>query len=234
MKRVLRLVQSPMTARRPQPRSTSMKSPLKHTLALLILTGILAGADRLYCRDRRPSAPLETLLLEPVEMDSVAFWIPADKYGPTINKSCVPRRNCLYAQQLHGRVEHTKAVHCPPTVALLLANTAADYHKATLPLTILNGWKWEPAVTLSAYESISYDLAGILDFVNRQNSWELASETLLIQTTGSLRTQWLALSPAGKPAEAADKPPSQTAIDAISFTMLRTRDGYPKKRWVRQ
>lgn len=168
--------------------------------------------------------PVETFVMQPISLDSISAWVPADKRGPIINRSCQPRRNNVYSCLLPAGVRHTKTESCPDAVARLLAEHAACHYEQTLPLTIFNGWQWEYSDSLGQFESVSYDLDA------RGGSWENSSEAVLMRTVGSIVGEWVQLVLAGGPAADIGCEALESRIEIHAFSSMRTRDGYPKKR----
>ncbi len=168
--------------------------------------------------------PLETFVMQPISLDSISAWVPADKSGPVINRSCRPRRNNVYSCLLPAGVRHTKTESCPDAVARLLAEHAACHYEQTLPLTIFNGWQWEYSYSLGQFESASYDLDA------RGGSWENSLEAVLTHTLGSIVGEWIRLPLEGCPPGDVCLEPLEGRIEIHAFSSMRTRDGYPKKR----
>ena len=168
--------------------------------------------------------PLETFVMQPISLDSISAWVPADKSGPIINRSCQPQRNNVYSCLLPAGVRHTKTENCPDAVARLLAEHAACHHEQTLPLTIFNGWQWEYSYSLGQFESASYDLDA------RGGSWENSLEAILTRTVGSIVGEWIQLASRGCPPGDVTCEPLESRIEIHAFSSMRTRDGYPKKR----
>lgn len=168
--------------------------------------------------------PIETFLLEPVELENISLWVPAGKTGPLINRSCRPKKDCSYSCVLPASVHHTKTEVCPEEVARLLAEYAACYHEESLPLTIFNGWQWEYSYSLCQFETVAYDLP------ERGGCWEGSWEAILIQSIGSVDFQWVEVSSLDKSLRKSDEMGEKTHIEVRTFNSMRTRDGYPKKR----
>jgi hypothetical protein len=168
--------------------------------------------------------PIETSLLEPIGLENVNIWVPADKTGPTINRSCRSRKNCTYACVLPASIYHTKTELCPKEVARLLAEYVACYYERNLPLTILNGWQWEYSYSLSQFES------GIYDLSERGGSWENSWEAILTGSIGSAEFQWVQVSSSEDLLLKSDNNEQETNIEVITFDSMRIRDGYPKIR----
>jgi hypothetical protein len=166
--------------------------------------------------------PVETFLLEPMELENIRIWVPAAKTGPLINRSCRPMTDCLYSCVLPATVHHTKTEPCPADLARLLAEYTAHYYEQTLPLTIFDGWRWEFSYSLCQYDSGTYDLP------ERGGCWENCWEAILTQSTGSADSQWVQIFPSGE--FAVNKSNQKSSIEVKAFDCMRTRDGYPKKR----
>lgn len=168
--------------------------------------------------------PMETFLLEPIEVENVSAWVPAGNSGLVINRSCQPKRNCSFSCVLPATVYHTKTEFSPKEVARLLAERTAHYHEQSLPLTIFNGWQWEYSYSLCQFESVTYDLP------QRGGCWEGCWEAILTQSTGSANFQWTQILPSGElvGTQAGKRKGSQ--IKVKTFNSMRTRDGYPKER----
>lgn len=168
--------------------------------------------------------PMETFLLDPIEIESISAWVPAGNSGPVINRSCRPKKNCLFSCVLPATVDHTKAENCPREVARLLAERTAYYHEQSLPLTIFNGWQWEYSYSLCQFESVTYDLP------RRGGCWEGCWEAILTQSTGSVCFQWLQIFPSGTSVGTQAGKGQGSQIEVKTFNFMRTRDGYPKER----
>jgi hypothetical protein len=167
---------------------------------------------------------IETFLLEPVELENISIWVPADRIGPLINRSCRPDTKCSYSSMLPASVNHTKTQSCPEEVARLLAEFAAPYHEKKLPLTIFNGWQWEYSYSLSQFESATYDLAA------RGGCWEGSWEAILAQSAGSLDFEWVEAPSLDKPLQELDETDEKASIEIRTFDFMRMRNGYPKER----
>jgi hypothetical protein len=168
--------------------------------------------------------PLETVVIEPVGMDNVSIWVPAAKSGPFINRSCRAKENCAYSLVLPASVKHTKTDCCPVELARLLAEKIAPYHQESLPLTIFNGWQWEYSYSLCQFDSITYDLA------QRGGSWENSWEAILTLSCATDGLGWVEIASAPKIQNMQVHNAAQSAIEVITFSGMRTRDGYPKER----
>jgi hypothetical protein len=167
--------------------------------------------------------PIETFLIEPIDLENIDVWVPAEKTGPVINRSCQPKKNCSFSCLLPASVEHSKTESCPDELARLLAEHTAHYHEKSLPLTIFNGWQWEYSYSMSQFELVSYDLP------RRGGCWENSWEAILTQTVGSVGSQWLKLA-SPKEVLAKHNNGRGSTIKVKTFNDMRTRNGYPKER----
>jgi len=193
------------------------------TCLLLCLDGSLArGSQKAEIRPQLP--PLETFCLKPIELENVSIWVPATKCPPKINRACMAKENCTYLSVLPATVEHTKTPLCPEEAARLLAEHTASYHERNLPLTIFNGWQWEYTFSLCQFETTTYDLTP------RGGSWEHSLEAILTYTSGTVGCYWLELSTCEASEEETAGDEQRSDIDVRTFSFVRTRDGYPKKR----
>jgi hypothetical protein len=170
--------------------------------------------------------PIETFFLEPIQLESVSAWVPATKVGPDIHTSCEPQKGCMYSSILPASVVHTKTEFCPRGVARLLAEYAGRYHEQSLPLTRFDGWRWEYTYSLCQSERGTYDL------LVRGSSWENSWEAVLTQSVGSANLQWIQILSSGTQYElGAGRQESRLEVE--TFSSMRTRDGYPKRREVK-
>src|SRR5512145_2112456 len=103
-------------------------------LAVALSLSLPAGHSR-SSPESPAAAPLETFILQPVCLDSMSIWVPADKVGPLINRSCMGQSNRLYSCFLPADVHHTRTAACPDGLARLLAEGAARGHEQSVPLT---------------------------------------------------------------------------------------------------
>jgi len=200
-------------------------------MPMILLCGALAAASgppAIVADSGVPDAlnvpPLETFVLEPMCVDHVSLWVPADKTGPVINRGCQPQRNCLYSCLLPARVWHDKGELCPPDVARLLAEYTSRYHERTLPLTIFNGWQWEYSYSLCQFDAMQYTLAP------RGGSWENSVEAVLTRSMGRIIGTWLQPAATGGAEPNAGVGTLQSHIEVTTFDAMRVRNGYPKKR----
>lgn len=188
---------------------------------LLLFSFFSNGKPSAEYADKLP--PMETFILEPVEIENVSIWVPAAKSGPVINRSCrttAGSSSCV----LPATVNHTKSESCPDDVARLLAEQIAYYHENALPLTILNGWQWEYLYSLSQFESKTYDLG------DHGGSWENAWEVILTSSIGHLQAKWIPVSTSSDFKPKSDDKIQATNIQIKTFNSMRTRDDYPKIR----
>jgi hypothetical protein len=190
----------------------------------IILMTIASANDGLTASVSKQLPPLETFIIEPIELEHISVWIPAAKAGPFINSSCMPETDCSYSCVLPATVNHTKTDFCPDGVARLLAEYTARYHEQTLPLTIFNGWQWEYSYSLSQFETSIYELP------KRGGNWEGSWEAILTYSIGSVEAQWLQISPLNNVTNITDDNRQKSHIEVRTFDSLRTRDGYPKER----
>jgi hypothetical protein len=93
-----------------------------------------------------------------------------------------------------------------------------------LPLTIFNGWQWEYSYSLCEFESVTYDLD------NGGGYWENSWEGILTQSSGAICAQWLCVDSSKNVPEETNTLEYQSDIDIKTFSYLRIRNGYPKKR----
>jgi hypothetical protein len=168
--------------------------------------------------------PLETVILEPVELENIVIWVPASKIGPIINRSCRPRKNCSISCVLPADVRHTKSASCPSEVARLLAEYTARYYEESLPLTILDGWQWEYSFSLCQYDALTYELPA------RGGSWESVLEAVLSLSEGTIGLHWLEMPEGEAPPKAVQNDGPKSSIEVCAFNAMRIRDGYPKMR----
>jgi hypothetical protein len=189
------------------------------TYSVVAIAGDIRGT-----LDSSQLPPIETFLLQPADLENVSIWVPAEKAGPVINRSCGPKRNRSYSCVLRASVHHTKTKLCPKQVARLLAEYVALYHERSLPLTIFNGWQWEYSYTLCQFESVTYDLPA------RGGCWENSWEALLSQSVGAANFEWLQISPLCKLADKSEATKAKSLIEVRTFSSVRTRNGYPKER----
>lgn len=168
--------------------------------------------------------PLETFVLDPIDIKSVAMWVPADKVGPVINSGCSKTAgDRVYICQFPSTtVKHEKADDCPESIARLLAEASSVFYEDSLPLTVFNGWQWEPLI-IPVYEEVTYYLSGY------GGNWESSWEGILTRSLGSIEGRWLKNLPC-QVRVAENEKGIQSQIDIVSFTSVTTRKDYPKRR----
>ncbi|MHC4153905.1 MAG: hypothetical protein ACYST6_03105 [Planctomycetota bacterium] len=189
-----------------------------------ISIGIVAANDRRTTSGLTQLPPMETLLLEPIELENTSVWVPAAKVGPEINRSCRMRTGYSHSALLPATVDHTKTESCPEEAARLLAEHTAGYQAGRLPLTILAGWRWEYSYSLSQFGSSSFDLHA------RGGAWENCWEAILNHSTGHIALQWAPISDANNFTSGSDYEMPKSNIEVTTFSSMRTRYGYPKER----
>ncbi len=165
---------------------------------------------------------METFLSGPIRKDNIKLWVPVDKIGPIINRSCQPRNGCNYSCNLPAHIEHEKTNDCPPEVGRLLAESVWLGHKNSLPLTQKDGWQWEYSYSLSQFQEESYNLP------RRGGSWENCYESIMHITHGVYECKWLEVSSAGEYASRQQDLSSDIIVK--TYSSIRTRHGYPKER----
>jgi hypothetical protein len=191
---------------------------IKSGLIILIILTIDALAEDY----RLP--PIETFIIEPIEVEQISIWVPAAKIGPVINNSCRTKKDCSYSCQLPSTVSHTKTETCPDDLARLLAVHTARYHEQSLPFTIFNGWQWEYTFGMGQFDSVTYYLP------LRGGCWENSWEAILDQSTGSITGRWLQISQTNEPTDSKNDIGQSSQIEVRTFNSMRTRNGYPKER----
>lgn len=198
---------------------------------ICFILSIIPAAIALADMDEKPTTsvspqlpPLETLIIEPIELEHISVWVPAAKAGPFMNQSCRPQTNRSYSCMLPATVNHTKSEFCLAGAARLLAEYTARYHEKSLPLTIFNGWQWEYSYSLSQFETVTYDLP------ERTGCWEDSLEAIQNYSIGSVEAQWLQIYTSDDVANVSDDDKQKSQIEVRTFDSLRTRNGYPKER----
>ncbi len=98
---------------------------MKHKILILSVAIWLIPLFSLFSGEGKPTnlaeklPPMETFIVEPVEIENVSVWVPGAKVGPIINRSCKTHEessSCI----LPATVNHTKTEFCPDDVARLL------------------------------------------------------------------------------------------------------------------
>lgn len=192
-------------------------------LSVIFMTAVSANNNR-QGQTSFSLPPMETLIIEPIEVEQISIWVPAGKVGPVINNSCMPKKDNSDSCELPAIVNHTKTQSCPEGLARLLAEYTAPYHEQNLPLTIFNGWQWDYFYSLSQFENVSYELP------KRGGCWENSWEAVLNQSIGTSKMQWLSMANSNRNTEQSDYNKQDSQIEIQTFTSMRTRNGYPKER----
>ena len=171
-----------------------------------------------------PPSPLKTCIISPIEIETAEILVPIAKAGPFINEGCNPQLNCTFTFSAPPKLNHRKDPNCPPGLAGILAEYTSAASHCDLPLTIFNGWQWECLYALGPRRTAAYDLIG------EGGWWECAWEAKMriICSSAALKTiqiseDWQIVAPQDKPAQTSN-------IELITFSDIRTRDGYPKER----
>lgn len=191
-------------------------------ITIVLITATLGLSESAKVVVKLP--PMETLCIEPIELENVTVWVPAAKAGPLINQSCRAKGGCDYSFLLPALVKHEKTEQCPGYLAKILAELTSVFHRDSLPLTILNGWQWEFMYSLSQFQAVKYSLP------SRGGSWENCWEAVMTVTCAKNRHEWLHIKPTGKYQINESANQTESKIKINSFSHVRTRDGYPKER----
>ena len=192
------------------------------TMLIVSTLGISGDTTKISKEIEMP--PIETVCLEPVNIENVSIWVPAVKSGPFINRSCKPRGNLGLSSTLPASVKHVKKEYCPPQAARLLAEISSAYHSESLPLTIFNGWQWEYLYNLSQYFSATYGLPA------RGGCWENCWEAVMTISWGQIKPQWLSIESLGKFDARRGDTKTESELAVSTFNSVRIRHGYPKER----
>jgi len=187
----------------------------------LVALPVVLGASHVT----EPPTPLDTFVVEPARLSTISIWVPTDRTGPVINRSCRPENNCTYSSTIASVVSHTKTESCLPGVARTLAECVAPHYESRLPLTIFNGWQWEYSFNICQYGAASYDMPA------RGGSWEASWEAILTYSVGEMESAW-------RRAGSGDRGRSDpntiasggSCIEIGTFDQMRLRNGYPKIR----
>jgi hypothetical protein len=182
-----------------------------------MLIGIIRANGRRAASDLSQLPPMETLLIEPIELENISVWVPGAKVGPEI-------KGYSHSALLLATVDHTKREPCPEEVARLLAEHTAGYHAGRLPLTILEGWRWEYSYSVSQFKLASYDLP------ERGGSWENCWEAVLNESAGSIAAEWVHIYDSSDQTTKPEDCGLKSKIEIRTFSAMRTRNGYPKER----
>jgi len=198
------------------------KTFLNLAICLLPLCNVFAGEKTLKEVDKK-LPPMETFVIEPLEIENECLWVPAAKIGPVINRACQTKEDSCSCV-LPATVNHSKTESCPDDIARLLAEQVACYHEKSLPLTIFNGWQWEYLYSLSQYDS------KIFDMEKRGGSWENSWEAILTCSIGQSQAQWISVSASSDIQSNNDENIKVSNIEIKTFNDMRTRDEYPRIR----
>jgi hypothetical protein len=197
---------------------------MRNTLKAILIVITLAVCMATVPAEKNPAIQtfqtIETIAIEPIELENISLWVPIAKAGPLINRSCHIKESCLYSYELPSSVHHAKSENCPTEVARLLAEYVSACHERGLPLTIFNGWQWEYLDNLNRCESVTYDLP------DHGGCWENSWEGILILTAGTIDFKWILNTVREKPTNGAQY--SSIRVQTFS-SVIRTRDGYPQK-----
>ena len=88
-----------------------MHKTMRICFVVLMIFGYATFADdEMTASISKQLPPLETLIIEPIELEHISVWIPAGKAGPFINQSCRPKTNCVYSFVLPATVNPTIGV----------------------------------------------------------------------------------------------------------------------------
>lgn len=169
----------------------------------------------------QPLPPIEIFIVEPMHIENICVVVPAVKVGPLINRACRPKDGLSFSSAMPASIRHSKTERCPDPIARILACTTSFYYDQSLPLTIFNGWQWEYTYNLCQFESVSYTLE------KRGGSWENCWQAEMDMAVGHVGASWLSIEPMEK-INTTQK--EQSDIEIITFSSMRTRDGYPKQR----
>jgi len=206
-----------------------MKQYLLWKLAAVVLTlsGVLWALERIPTQEELTVESLETFVVMPVTVNPISIWVPADAMGP-FSIHCAFRRSSGTSQcQLPASVEHVNTQAGPDGVARGLGDTVCLAQKQDLPLTLVNGWKWDFASPVSQYETFSYDLIG-------RDCWENSVEAIMTVVHGQTQGEWFAVELASRKTFADPLPEMKSEITIKNFEKIRSRAGYPKQRSVEE
>ena len=196
----------------------------------IIAVAVICFAGQMHskraCADEGNTAIglIETCLTDPIELETVSVWVPAAKVGPLINIGCMPKRDCPFSFELAADVNHSKSNACPDGLARLLAQCAAQYYRESMPLTIFNGWQWEYTYSLCQFQTTTYTLNP------HGGNWENSTEAILTLSAGALKLQPFLITDTGRCVSDPNGVQEKSFIEARTFSLMRTRDGYPKSR----
>ncbi len=197
-----------------------LRANIFYVIILCMLLVVLAANNA----DTPPIPAIETIIIDPIEMETAEIWAPIAKAGPFINEGCDPQLNCTFTFAAPPKLRHTRDPNCPPGLARVLAEYTAAASHSDLPLTIFNGWQWECLYALGPHQAAAYDLIG------EGGWWECAWEgkMRIVCSSSALKTIRISEDGAISPPEEESAPTS--SIELITFSDIRTRDGYPKEK----
>ena len=192
------------------------------TINMIFLTFmVLVGSLQANQGYEQSPPPMEIFVVEPTQIENICAIVPAVKVGPFINRACRPKDDLSFSSTMPASIRHSKTERCPDAIARMLACTTSFYYDQSLPLTIFNGWQWEYTYNLCQFESVSYTLE------KRGGSWENCWQAEINMAAGYVGASWLSVEPTGKFNATQNE---QSNIEIITFSSMRTRDGYPKQR----
>jgi len=166
---------------------------------------------------------METILTEPADLTSLSIWVPAKRAGPFINRACKNKFDCIYTFGLPSGVTHRKGDGCPEGIGRILASYSFSYCHQDIPLVLTDNWKWDYSYSESGYKSAIYDLN------RRGGGWEGSWEAILNLGVGDFGYEWFSVLPSGR-LKSEGKERAESCIEIKTFSSVRLRDGYPKKR----
>ena len=192
-----------------------MQKHIKQPCWTIILLCLLFGGQVCMADEKdKVSDTLPLYIIEPVTCHSIEIWVPAIKQGPVINRSCRPRKNCVFDTGLQSTVLHEKDSLCPEYLARFLAEYSHAMFRRVLPLTIEGGWQWKNFSCLEERDCGKYDLEAL------GGSWENSWEAVLSLGQAGINSGWLD----------EFEEVQMSSVNVEMFFDMRIRDGYPKKR----
>jgi len=156
-------------------------------------------------------------------LTSLSIWVPAKRAGPFINRACKNKFDCIYTFGLPSGVTHRKGDGCPEGIGRILASYSVSYCHQDIPLVLTDNWKWDYSYSESGYKSAIYDLN------RRGGGWEGSWEAILNLGVGDFGYEWFSVLPSGR-LKSEGKERAESCIEIKTFSSVRLRDGYPKKR----
>lgn len=174
------------------------------TILILILSN--------FCFGEADFEGLDIFVIEPVEVENICIWVPAEKTVPRINRSCMARGG-EFSFNLGASIKHSKDEKCYEGVGRILGEYTSGYYEESLPLTIFNGWQWEYSYNIAEFDKVSFTLE------RRGGAWENCWEAILNQSCGTVEGRWF---------NSKEKGIYKSEIEVSNFSYLRVRNGYPK------